>query len=129
MTSCVGEYEHSLAHSIINNKFIPCVEHSMLIKEFTSETMVDFLGLQLSEDELARLENEQKRIITVEEEKLSISKSKPLDEHFYECELKEARNDAMLDAYRDGYTQSSIAKYLGVSAGLVSMIIKEKIED
>jgi hypothetical protein len=129
MTSTVGEYEYSLAHAIINNKLVPCAKHSMLIKEFTSETMVEFLALQLSANELARLNKEQKRAITIEDEKLSISMSKTLDEHFYECELKEARNDAMLDAYTDGHTQSAIAKYLGVSAGLVSMIVKAKTED
>lgn len=77
----------------------------MLIGEFTSETMVEFLGLKLSEGELARLEKEQKRTVTVEDEKVLISKSRTLDEHFYECKLKEARNDAMLDAHDDGYTQ------------------------
>ncbi len=129
MTSTVGEYEYSLAHAIINNKLVPCAKHSMLIKEFASETMVEFLALQLSANELARLNKEQKRAITIEDEKLSISMSKTLDEHFYECELKEARNDAMLDAYTDGHTQSAIAKYLGVSAGLVSMIVKARNED
>jgi DNA-binding NarL/FixJ family response regulator len=122
MTSTVGEYEYSLAYDIINNKLMVCCEHSMLVKEFTSETMVEFLALQLSEGELARLEKEQKRIITVEDDKLSISQSRTLNEHFMECELKEARNDAIVNAYRDGYTQSVIAKYLNVSAGLVSMI-------
>jgi len=129
MTSTVGEYEYTLASTIINNSILPCAKYSMLIREFTSETMIEFLALELSEDELAKLDKEKNRTITIEDDKLCLSKSKSLDKHFHKCELKEARNNSMLDAFRDGYTQSKIAKYLGVSAGLVSMILKEKTED
>ncbi len=56
-------------------------------------------------------------------------KSKSLEEHFFECEIKEARNDGIRDAFEDGYKQSEIARYLKLSTGLISMIIRNKIED
>jgi len=129
MTSTIGEYKYSLAYNIINNKPLSCSKQSILINEFTSETMIDFLELQLSESDLKRLEQEQKRRMIVEDERIDVSKSRSLEEHFFECELKEARNDAIRDAFNDNYTQAEIARFLKLSTGSVSMIIRRKTED
>jgi len=47
---------------------------------------------------------------------------KTLGEHFE----KQNRDDAVLTSLRDGYTQASIAKFLGVSRSLVCKIVKDK---
>lgn len=56
------------------------------------------------------------------------SKQLSMDEHFAEWQTKAERNCAIVNAFEDGYTQSLIAKYLGVTPGLVSIVIK-KIKD
>ena len=40
--------------------------------------------------------------------------------------LKAARNCAIANAFKDGYTQAAIAEYLNVSAGLVSMVVRRQ---
>ncbi|MEA1954138.1 MAG: helix-turn-helix domain-containing protein [Campylobacterota bacterium] len=45
---------------------------------------------------------------------------KTLGEHFRNSE----RNDAIITALEDGYTQAKIAKHLGVSRSLVCKIVK-----
>ena len=55
------------------------------------------------------------------------TQSKPLIEHFSSAINREERNNAVVTAYEDGYTQRSIADHLGVSTSLISKIIKAKV--
>ena len=129
MASSVGQYPFSFAYTIINKTRLPCTEASILAQEFATDTLLEFLEVDLTEEEIRSLQEEQKRKVYVDEaDNLQQSKRLRLDEHFTECETKAERNCAIVNAHEDGYTQSSIAEYLGVTAGLVSIVIK-KIKD
>jgi len=46
----------------------------------------------------------------------------------FKTKTKTERNDMMLEALKDGYTQIEVANYLGVSRSLVSKIVREKMK-
>ncbi len=71
------------------------------------------------------LQREQNRKIEKKEDKIIISKSKLLEEHFMNVKSKQERNQLISLAYlEDGYSQIEIANYLGLSKSAVSMVIK-----
>jgi len=47
-----------------------------------------------------------------------------MDSHFKNNKDLPSRNSAMIEALKDGYTQGEIARYLGVSAALVSYVFR-----
>ena len=47
---------------------------------------------------------------------------KTLKEYF----AKQDRNNAIISALKDGYTQAKIAKFIGVSRSLICKIVKER---
>ena len=50
--------------------------------------------------------------------------SKEFAKHFEDTGTKVKRNLAIVSAYKDGYTQVQIAKYLKLSTSLVSKVVK-----
>lgn len=126
MASSAGEYPYTFAHTLLNKNQIPCTEGSILTREFPADTLQEFLELDLTEEELAQLKQEQKRAIVLEDDNSYRQlRSMPLEKHFEDVATKQERNCAIVNAFADGHTQASIAKYLEVSTGLVSMVIRK----
>jgi len=126
VTRKIGKYPYCFASTLIRNEeVIPCASQSMLIKEFTADELVDFLNLELNDDELENLEREKKRKITVDQDTIIQEKSLTLQEHFYTIEDKAQRNSAIYNAFKDGYTQTDIANYLNLTTSLISQVIKK----
>lgn len=48
----------------------------------------------------------------------------PLEQHFKNSNDLPSRNSAILEALKDGYTQGEAARYLGVSAALISYVFR-----
>jgi hypothetical protein len=88
-----------------------------------------FLNVLFSEDEMSYLQKEQKRKIEQHDKNIVISKSKSLNEYFAKTNSKKERNQAIYEAYLDGYPQIKIANYLGLSKSLISRVIIEKSGD
>lgn len=127
LTSKIGEYPYSLSSTLFGNgEIIPCAKGSIMIHDFAPQTLIDFLETELREEELDSLNEEQKRKISVENEEVKLACSKSLYDHFDEVTSKQERNEAIIRAFKDGYTQSSIAKYLNLSTGLICGVIKNE---
>lgn len=123
----IGEYPYSFVSTMLGNgDVIDCAKESLLIHDFTPETLMGFLEAELNDEELSALEQEQKRKVTVEEKGIKVARSKNLDEHFGEIHSKQERNMAILRAFEDGHTQSSIANHLNLSASLICGVIKNE---
>ena len=104
-------------HKVVLHEFI-------LIKNFDIKTLNEFLGEPLNKKELQYLKNKAKQKIYKQDNAIKISQSKHFQEHFCDISTKLDRNLAIMNAYEDGYTQVSIAKYLDLSTSLVSKVIK-----
>ena len=70
------------------------------------------------------LEDEQKKKIVQKEHAFKQVKEITLDKHFKNNKNLPARNSAIIEALKDGYTQGEIARYLNVSSALVSYIFR-----
>ncbi len=122
LVSRVGEYPYTLG-SVIANKQTPptCTLHSKLLAELDSRNIQELIGLELDEEDVKTLEDIQKQKVLHNDGVHSLAFSKTLFQHFKGSK----RNDAIMFALKDGYTQASIAKHLGVLRSLISKIVKQ----
>jgi REP element-mobilizing transposase RayT len=117
----VGEYPYTLGAVIVNREIpISCTHHSKLLQELDYENIQEMIGVKLKEKELELLDKIQKQKVITTESVNRPAYQKILTEHFE----KEDRNDAIISALKDGYTQAKIAKFIGVSRSLVCKIVK-----
>ncbi|MGZ8546849.1 MAG: transposase [Sulfuricurvum sp.] len=127
LTTKIGDYPYTLSSALFgNSEIISCAKSSIMIHDFSPLTLIEFLQTQLSQEESEALNEEQKRKISIKNETLQIARSKPLYEHFGEVTSKQERNEAIVKSFKDGYTQSSIAKHLNLSAGLICGVLKNE---
>lgn len=119
----IGEYKYTLASLILNKKNIyKCCKQSQLLNEFDLKTLIEFLDIELTQEEILKL-NEKEKVIKVLD-KIVYTKTKEFKEHFIDINTKVKRNSAIINAYSDGYSQVQISKYLKLSTSLVSKVVK-----
>jgi len=121
-----ADYPYTLAAAILGTETIPhCSQKSLMITRYTERDLKQFLRSDLSRDELGALDDEKRKKVTQSKQGITLERDKALDTYFKNIQNKEERNLAMQAAYNDGYTQGQIAKFLDVSAALVSYAIKQ----
>jgi len=81
--------------------------------------------MRLSKKELKELEIRQNKKTIKTEYGHRYEKAKTLEEHFNKSKTKQQRNNAIINAVEDGYTQTEIAKYLKLSNSSISKIVLE----
>jgi len=80
------------------------------------------IGVEIEEKELEILQEIQKQKVITSDKVNRPAYIKTLKKHFKNID----RNDAIISALEDGYTQAKVAKHLGVSRSLVCKIVKGK---
>jgi len=126
ITNNVSQYPFTLASEIVKNKSILIsAKKSILLIEFSIKELICFLEVRLNNKDLNYLIEEEKRKMIIDSDlELKIEKSKTLPFHFGNVCKKEDRNTAIINAFKDGYRQSEIAKYIQMSSSLISKIVK-----
>jgi len=121
----VGKYEFTLLATVLQNNLnvIECAKHAQLRELLKEDGILEHLEISLNNKELQELKQEQARKIDIKEHELKLNKLKSIEEHF---NIDNERNSAIVNAIDDGYTQASIAKYLGLSTSTVSKIVKKR---
>ncbi len=126
MSSSVAEYPYTLGAVMLGETDMPkCCKKSMLVEQYDIDTLANFLGKPLSQEEVKELEQEKKKKITKIDNKAVAQKRKKLNAYFDRSMDKQKRNSAIVEAYKDGYTQVSIAKKVGISDAMVCIVIKK----
>ena len=126
MVENVKAYPYTLGSLLLNGETIPpCAEASMLITQYDAEDLAAYLEEPLSKDEIADLHTQRKKILTMKNKEIQDKEKKELESYFDASMSKENRNKAVYEVYMDGYTQLSIAKHLGLSDAMISIIIKK----
>jgi len=123
ITNRVGEYPFTLGADILQSKNIyPCCENSILLKEFTIKNLIEFLAVQLTNEDLKTLQ-EKEKVVKIKEGYIQ-RKPQELKEYFILIDSKEQRNEKIVKAYLDGYTQVEIGNYLNLSKSMISKVVK-----
>ena len=119
----IGEYPYTLG-AVIANRLIPivCTQHSKLLQELNDENIQETIGVKLQKEELELLEEMQKQKVITSDKVNRPAYQETLKEHF----KKQDRDNAIISALKDGYTQAKIAKFIGVSRSLVCKIVKHR---
>ena len=119
----IGEYKYTLASLILNKKNIyQCCKQSQLLNEFDLKTLMEFLEIELTKEQIVTL-NKKENLKKVLED-IVYTKTKEFKEHFLDIDTKHKRNKAIIKAYSDGYSQVQISKHLNLSTSLVSKVVK-----
>ncbi len=128
ITTSVGEYPFTLLGAVLDKQreVAPCAQHSKLIKEYRYKAIQALLDKPLNPHEHKELEDEQKKKIVQVEHAFRQMKEKKIEAHFEEVSDLPSRNAAILEALNDGYTQGEVARYLGVTAALVSHVFRNQ---
>ncbi len=120
----IGEYPYQSAYYILNDlELPPCLKNSWLVKNFhKSKEIKNFLNSPLDKDILKELQKASMLIeATQKENKTDIKK---LQKFFSNIDNIKERNKKICQAYKNGYSQHTIAKLLKLSQPTVSAIIK-----
>ncbi len=126
MTKKIAEYGYSLLHDIVNDTLRPCMRNSFILQWYDSTTeLLKAVGIKMSEAEFDKIEQFQKDTITYKSNPKRVEKELKLEDYFDENMSKKNRNEAILKAYHDGFRQSEIAKFLGLTGAGVSKILKK----
>ncbi len=126
MVAHVRDYPHTLGSRLLNAETVPrCARDSMLVRGYDIQELAAFLEAPLGKDEAAELEAQRKQSVSVENKRVKHREKKELARYFDDGMSKADRNKAVYEAYRDGHTQASIARYLGLSDAMVNIIVKK----
>ena len=116
-----GEYPYTLGAVIANRQTpVPCTHHSKLLEELNYENIQEIIGVELNDEELKILSEIEKQKVVTSKQVNRPAYQKTLPEHF----SSQNRNDAIMMALEDGYTQAKIAEFMGVSRSLVCKVVK-----
>jgi len=87
--------------------------------------LLESIGIEMSKQELEKIEQFQKDSTTFKSNPKKVEQKLNLYDYFYDDMSKEDRNKAIFEAYHDGFMQSEIAKFLGITSAGVSKILKK----
>ena len=120
-----GEYKYTLLYDILNNNLRECMRHSFVF-DFYSDTkeLLELLDIPISQTDEELMKKIQKESNTYKKAPNKIKKNRDLKEFFQKDMTKSKRNENIIKAYKECFTQSEIAKYLNLSISTVSKIIK-----
>jgi len=126
ITKKVGEFKYTLLHDMLQNKLRKCMKESFIINWFDKASeILKSLDIDMTPDELEKIERFQKESITYKKNPNKIVQKLKLKNYFSQDQSKKDRNEQILKATKDGFTQSEIARFLGLSDSAVSRILKK----
>ena len=123
ITKAIGEYSWASSSLILEDKYRELFQDSLLFKEDVWAT----LNKSVSQSEYQFIDTFQKIIYQQQEQDIVRLKQKSLDEHLGKYQTLKERNKQILEAIQDGYKQSEIARYLGLTSAGVSYIVRHTI--
>ncbi|NOX16198.1 MAG: helix-turn-helix domain-containing protein [Epsilonproteobacteria bacterium] len=103
------------------------MKESFVLKWFDSiNELLKSLDIEMTEEEFDKIEKFQKDSTAYKREPEKFMQKIELKEYFSKELSKAQRNIQITKAVKDGYTQSEIARFLGLSASGISRILKKK---
>ncbi|HHC11196.1 MAG TPA: transposase [Campylobacterales bacterium] len=116
ITQKIGQYRWSSSSFILDGEYLKLLEGSKLF----DKDIFYLLNSDLSSDEIKKLDIFQKTKYKYNNKKVIRLKQYSLEEHFLDTKNITERNKSIRNAIADGYKQSEIADYLGLSRTTIS---------
>ncbi len=122
ITRSIGEYRWATSRLILSDNYLAIFDKSLLFNKDLFLT----LNNKLSNNDYELFDKFQKTTYKEENQKIVRLKQKSLTNHFGNYLNLKERNQAVFEAIKDGYKQSEIGRYLGLSSAGVSYIVNFK---
>ena len=119
MTKKIGQYRWSSSSFVLNGEYLELLDGSKLF----DEDIFSILSSDLTGDEIKKLDIFQSTKYKYDDKDVVRLKQYSIDEHFLDIRNITERNKSIGRAVADGYKQSEIADYLGLSRTTVSKSI------
>ncbi len=130
MAHKVGDYEYASSHflkSLLENKIrmgLRCFDSALIVRLHTASGLLNSSESILNKDDEDHLLSLHQAKFKKKDKVIIRLKKKPLNDYdLLNCD-KETRSSHIVRAVFDGYRQSEIAEYLGVSNVLISKLMK-----
>ncbi len=130
ITKKIGAYPYTFIHDMLQNKLKGCMQESFILQWFDNvNELLNSLDLELSDKEQDAIKTFQKKAIKYKNSPKIVQQKLKLKDYFYDQMSKNKRNEMIQKAIQDGFTQSEIAKHLGLTCAAVSKVLKKlKVE-
>ncbi len=126
LSTKAGEYPYTLLHDILKGKIRECMKDSFILTWYDNTSkLLGSLDINMTEKELEKIESFQKQANSYKTKPNKIKQNLKLDDYFSKNMSKIKRDEMILKAYQDGFMQSEIAIYIGLSDAGVSKILKK----
>ena len=126
MSKKVGEYDYTLMHDILQNSVKACMKNSFVLQWYdnTNELLAS-LEIKMTKQEQEKISQFQKEATSFKTNPKKIKHKLKLEDYFKKEMSKVDRDKAIQKAWKDGFMQSEIARYLGLSDAGVSKILRK----
>ncbi|MDF1881297.1 transposase [Sulfurimonas sp. MAG313] len=120
ITQDIGEYQWCASTLLFDKNYENIFKNSIL----NDEIIFSSLDKLLEEGEIATLQKHLNEKYKRSEAGLIKQKQQPLAKHFKKVKSLNDRNEKIMLALKDGYTQGEVGRYLGLTSGLISQVNK-----
>ncbi|QIR76345.1 transposase [Sulfurospirillum diekertiae] len=124
MTNIIGEYMYCATYSMLKDAVPPFLQNSFVLRDYNTQELFDLLSIPLSALERLTIDAFHKTKYKHEDGQIALLHKEELSNYFLHVKNKEQRNEAIKNAYEDGYSKTDIAKKLSLSVAGVSKILK-----
>jgi len=124
ITKKIGQYRYASSYDILNNRVKSFLNNSFVLRDYDTKEFYEVLQIDLNEEDIENIDKIHKAKISIKNDDIFLEKNILLSVYFEDIKNKDERNSAISEAFKNGYKQSEIAKFLGLSVSLVSKIIK-----
>ena len=124
MSDNIGEYMFCATYSIFKDAVPPFLQNSFVLRDYATNELFELLRIPFSETEREKIDAFHRARYKQTDTCVEPLHQEPLAHYFLHVKIKLERNDAIKQAFEDGYTKSELARHLNLSVAGVSKIIK-----
>lgn len=124
MSQRIGDYMFCSTYSILKDAVPAFLQNSFVLRDYHTHELFDLLSIPLSLEERSRINTFHQTKYNNHNGEIKPLHKEKLESYFTNVQNKQQRNEAIKNAYNDGYSKSEIARNISLSVAGVSKILK-----
>ena len=124
MSQRIGDYMFCSTYSILKDAVPVFLQNSFVLRDFHTHELLGLLSIPLSLEERSRINTFHQTKYNNHNGEIKPLHKEKLKSYFMNVQNKQQRNEAIKNAYNDGYSKSEIARNISLSVAGVSKILK-----